>query len=357
MKVAFIITSCANKGPIIMVHTLVNYLNKAGIKCSVYYFDDINELVFPCDTKRISFFERIDFNAYAIIHAHLFRPDLYCAYHSRKIDKSKAKIITTIHTAIYDDLKYTYGKLISRMFIPFWEAAWKKMDHTVLLTTAAKKYYLKTGFNEVSVIANGRDLPEEIEVIEAQDLHLIKDLKNKFILMGTVCSMDSRKGLEQILELLTLKKDYAFIVVGDGPERLALESLALELGVEKRFKVLGFRSNGYRYLPHFDFYVLPSRSEGMPLALLEAMALKVPAVCARIPSLEEEFGDAVCYFFALDEVEDLKVACELLLADSGSKAENAFNYYRNHYTGVQMGEKYHVLYKSMLQITNFTEIQ
>ncbi|WP_431293720.1 glycosyltransferase family 4 protein [Pedobacter sp. P26] len=171
MRIAFLITSLANKGPIIMLRALVQQLiQKEGYHCKVYYFDALTDLEFDCEVKQISFFDPIEFHAYDLIHSHLFRPDLYCLFHSRKIRKSKVKLVSTIHTAIYDDLAFTYSRFIANLLIPPWKLAWKKMDHVVVLTQAAKNYYHKTKFKAVSVISNGINIPSPMQKVPEADL-------------------------------------------------------------------------------------------------------------------------------------------------------------------------------------------
>ncbi|WP_316786237.1 glycosyltransferase [Pedobacter frigiditerrae] len=345
MKIAFIIPSLANKGPIIMVQSLVQHLVLEGYSCQVYYFDAINELSFACPTQQIKFLEAINFNNYQVIHSHLFRPDVYCAIHQKKIKRSGAKLMSTIHTAIYDDLAFTYGNLKSQILIFFWEAAWKRIHHLVVLTDLAKGYYNGLKAKEISVINNGRDLPEHWPALLPQDLAAISSLREQYVVLGTVCSIDERKGLTQLIELLVIRKNFAVVVVGDGALKESLIELAQANSVAERFKVIGFREEGYRYIPLFDLYLLPSRSEGMPLALLEAMALKVPIVASAIPSLTGEFSSSGIVFFQLDDIDGLGVACDKALASGKFFSDSAYNYYIQNYTLSKMGARYIALYK------------
>lgn len=350
MKIAFILPSLANQGPVIMVKDLIDYLLKQHIDCEVYYFDNIRELEFSCPTKRISFFKKIDFGAYDIIHSHLFRPDLYCAFHRNAIKKtSKVKVITTIHTAIYDDIAYTRGKLISNIIIPIWASAWKSIDHVVLLNNYAEKYYQHIKFNGVSVIPNGRHVIANSKSIPQSDIAVINELKSKYTLLGTVCTLDKRKGLEQIIPLLKSKPEYAFLVIGDGLERAILEEMASINDVASRFKILGFRENGYRFLQYLDLFVMTSRSEGMSLSLLEAMALKKPIVCANIPSNLNVLTENEASFFELDQPSSLVFACEKTLLHADELKNNAFNRYIKFYHVSLMGERYCKLYRSFDQ--------
>jgi glycosyltransferase involved in cell wall biosynthesis len=67
-------------------------------------------------------------------------------------------------------------------------------------------------------------------------------------------------------------------VVGDGPERSSLEELAEQLGVADRVSFLGFHSDPFCHLDVAAVFVLPSRFEGMPNALLEAMSLGLAVI-------------------------------------------------------------------------------
>lgn len=347
MRIAFIIPSLSNKGPIIMVQSLVQHLMSEGFSCEVYYFDDIREIEFACRTQQIRFLEPINFKKYQVIHSHLFRPDLYCAIHKKKIKSSGAKLVSTIHTAIYDDLAYTYGRLKSRILILLWEIAWKRMDHLVVLTEVANRYYKQLKAKKISVINNGRDIPENWKPISPEDIASIKKLSEKYIILGTVCSIDERKGLAQLIDLLLIKENYAVVIVGDGALKKSLMNLALSKNVAERFKIIGFREDGYRYMPLFDLYILPSRSEGMPLALLEAIALKVPVVAAAIPSLDEEFKEAKLCFFELDDIDGLGSACDKALEHRTEIVSSAYHHYRNNYTVNKMGVSYIDLYQSV----------
>jgi glycosyltransferase involved in cell wall biosynthesis len=77
------------------------------------------------------------------------------------------------------------------------------------------------------------------------------------------------------------------ILVGSGPELESLRKLADELAVAARVDFLGFRANSFDYIAHADALLLPSRHEGLPYTLLEAMALGTAVIAARVGGLEE----------------------------------------------------------------------
>ncbi len=72
--------------------------------------------------------------------------------------------------------------------------------------------------------------------------------------------------------------DARLVILGDGDERENLESLVKQLGLSAAVDMPGFVENPYSYLSRASIFVLSSVSEGLPNALLEALALKVPIV-------------------------------------------------------------------------------
>src|SRR5262249_40122941 len=94
-----------------------------------------------------------------------------------------------------------------------------------------------------------------------------------------VARLDRMKGHDVLLKALARRPDPCpMLIVGDGSERGALEGLASELGVRDSVRFLGFRKDVPDLLAASDFFVLPSRTEGLPLSVLEAMAHGLPSI-------------------------------------------------------------------------------
>lgn len=79
------------------------------------------------------------------------------------------------------------------------------------------------------------------------------------------------------------RPDATLHLLGDGPERAALERQARDLGMAGRVVFEGFRDNPYPWFRHADLFVLPSRYEGFPNVVLEALALGTPVVAFACP--------------------------------------------------------------------------
>ena len=94
------------------------------------------------------------------------------------------------------------------------------------------------------------------------------------IVIGTVAGLRAVKNLPRLVRLFArgLGERGRLVIVGEGPERAAIETIARELGVAERVHLPGFLPDPARYLGHFDAFALTSDSEQFPISLVEAMA-------------------------------------------------------------------------------------
>jgi glycosyltransferase involved in cell wall biosynthesis len=105
--------------------------------------------------------------------------------------------------------------------------------------------------------------------------------------------------------------DHRLELIGDGPERDALEMLARDLGVADSVAFTGFLENPFPRVARAEAFVLPSRLEGFPLSLLEALVLGVPVIAARTSqSAQELLGDDVGELVAGESVSALAEALQ-----------------------------------------------
>lgn len=343
MRVALIIPSLANKGPVLVVKELVDNLVRSGVICTVYYFDHICEVKMSCKTQQIRFSERIEFEKYDIIHCHLFRPDAW-GFRWSFIKGVRKKLVSTIHNYFKDDLSFSYSKYKAIAGALLWRLYWSRFNRLVILTHSASKYYADyVSPRKLSVVYNGRNVqPEDID---GQDKAVFNEIRNHGRkVLGTIASFNARKGLEQVIKFLPGNPEFSFVIIGDGPEKNNLINLAHRLQVEDRVIFMGPRMNGFRYNQYFDVFMIPSRAEGVPLALLEAAALKVPIVCSNIDVFREVFAEDEVFFFELDNLESMRNALDKWRKEGASFSARAHERYLSCYTSEAMTANYMKIY-------------
>jgi len=98
-----------------------------------------------------------------------------------------------------------------------------------------------------------------------------------------VARLVPQKGLDLLIRAFAslpepVRAGWRLVLVGDGPEGNTLQSLAQQHGISVQVVFEGFQSDPLRYMQRASIFALPSRFEGMPNALLEAMAAGLPSV-------------------------------------------------------------------------------
>jgi len=320
MKVAFIIPSLANKGPVLVVKDLVSGLVKRGVQCKIYYFDDIREVEFDAPIERIKFTQRIDFNAYDVVHSHCIRPDAYVFLHKPK--KCSARCISTSHNYMNVDLAYEYNAFIAFFATRLWRFFLKKHDVLVVLSNDAKRYY-QPWFPKktIEVVYNSRKINTETTENLNGETEIL-NLKKSFSIIGVNALLTTRKGVDQLIDALPFLPNHALVIVGNGKEQMHLKRQAEKNGVAERCLFLGYQKNAHQYLKFYDIFAMPSRAEGFPLALLEAAHYKKNIVCSDIAIFQEILTADDVTFFELNNISSLTNAVND--ATNNDKGERVF---------------------------------
>ncbi|MBM2844312.1 MAG: hypothetical protein HW404_2149, partial [Anaerolineales bacterium] len=134
--------------------------------------------------------------------------------------------------------------------------------------------------SKVTVIPNGVDVQRYAPVarLQRQTLGLPADGR----LIGHVGRLEPEKDQAALLHafraVMDAHRDTRLVIIGDGSLRHSLEDLLRSLGCGDRVTLLGARDDVSDLLPHFDLFILPSLSEGLPLAVIEAMACAIPVI-------------------------------------------------------------------------------
>lgn len=138
------------------------------------------------------------------------------------------------------------------------------------------------GRNSVISIPNG--VPDRGIPVTQSELHHPNETE---LIVGSIGRLDAMKGHDILLRALAQVEGVRAVILGDGGQRAALEKLAGDLEIRDRVDFLGWVADPFAYLAKFDVVALPSRSEGFPLAMVEAMLAARPVVATRVGSIPE----------------------------------------------------------------------
>lgn len=153
----------------------------------------------------------------------------------------------------------------------------KHCDIVATTGTKNKEYLTKQGINENKIYI----LPDSIDIKRFKPISLPK--KYDIIFVGRLMPA---KRVDTLLKVIArvkeLKDDIKAGIVGDGPLRSSLEELADKLGIAKNVEFLGYKNNPELYYNSAKVFVLTSYYEGLPMAMLEAMACGIPCVVSNV---------------------------------------------------------------------------
>jgi glycosyltransferase involved in cell wall biosynthesis len=166
--------------------------------------------------------------------------------------------------------------------------------------------------------------------------------------IGAVGRLEYQKGLDVLLRALAQLPDTTLAILGDGSERPRLEALATELGVAARVLWLGWSDDPRAHLRSFDVLALPSRFEGFPLAVVEAMLAELPVVASDVGSVAEAVLDGETGLLVpADDPAALAAALGALLADPHRRrrmGERGRAHALEHFTAEAMARQFEQLY-------------
>jgi len=137
-------------------------------------------------------------------------------------------------------------------------------------------------------------------------------------------TLEPRKNQEFLLRVLAEAgqrgKRYTLTLVGEGPDRRRLETLAVELGVASQVTFLGRVLDAARFLPAHRVYCHSATMENMPIALIEALSCGLPILAAPVGGIPEVFRDGVeGYYWNLDQPGHSAAKMVQLLEDSTTR--------------------------------------
>ncbi len=170
--------------------------------------------------------------------------------------------------------------------------------------------------------------------------------------VGAVSRFDPVKGLDVLVRAMALVEGARLVIVGDGEQRGEIEELVRELGLGDRVELTGWVDGSRHLLPNFDVFVLPSRLEGMPMSVIEAMHAGVAVIATDVGSVREVVSDGVSGLVVPpDDADALAKAISRLLDDEPMRSHFAAEGQRialDRFTSGRNVRAYEAVYREIL---------
>lgn len=303
-SVLFVITTLRRTGPVNILYDLVKYLDKSVYSAHVLTlcpeegdsrwneFEDLGVVVSSLKLPRSwrSFSNLSIFRATVdeinpdVVHCFCFRADMLGA-----LFLGKYKKITSQLNFPFDDYVMTYGRLIGGGMAHLTRWAVTRYDVPVACATEVAVKFRRKGV-KCKIIHNAIDLARFVPVGSCErrlargELNLWNDADIVFIFVGVLTDRKQPLvALEAFIGFLKQFPQAAMIVLGDGP----LSEECRRLAAGHRVMFFGNVSDTRPYLAASDIYVATSKAEGMPVSVLEAMALQLPIILSDIEPHKE----------------------------------------------------------------------
>lgn len=172
-------------------------------------------------------------------------------------------------------------------------------------------------------------------------------------IVGGMGRLDRQKGFDVLIDAVATLPGVSAVIAGDGTERAALVRRAQDRSVADRVAIVPWTEEIGPFLRSLDVFVLPSRYEGLPLALLEAMAVGAPVVAADVGAVSEAVVSGQSGLLVpADDAPALAAGIRQLLNDEeargrlGARAREAW---RSRFTAARMQQCYVDLFTGLLR--------
>ena len=264
---------------------LVGELSATGVPVHPLEGDNEFDLVWAARLRRI-----LDEGSFDIVHFH----SPYVAGIARLVVQSmregdRPRTMSTEHN-VWSDFPIPSRALNAATF---------PLDFAhIAVSRAVRESVIPRFRNHVEVVTQGVPVEDVRGHLEGREsARRMLGVGPDEILAGTVANLRPPKGYPELLRaartVVSRRLPVRFIAVGRGEEEPELHRLHRELDLGDRFRFLGYRDDAVDVLAGCDLFVLPSRYEGVPVAVLEALAMGLPVVATPVGTVPDVVTDGV----------------------------------------------------------------
>lgn len=210
-----------------------------------------------------------------VVHAHGYKADIYVYFAMRK---TRVPLVSTCHTWYDNNPLVTLYGMTDRFVLRNYAAV-------VAVSAEVKQRLLKARVSQdkIHLVRNGIDLRPFDDAAPSLRNALRTDNTQ---IVGLVGRLSIEKGVDTFLyaaaQVLAELPSTKFVVIGEGPDREKLESLIDELKIRDSVSMLGRRDDMPSVYASLDIMVSASRQEGLPMAILEGMASRIPLIATSV---------------------------------------------------------------------------
>jgi glycosyltransferase involved in cell wall biosynthesis len=277
-----------------------------------------------------------------ILHTHGYRPEIL---HGKPAKAVGVPVLSTSHGLTSETWKVRlYEWLAFR--------ALRQFDAVVAVSKPLGERLVRAGVPEdrVHVVQNASSEDLNLETPEAARAEL--GLEPGMRPVAWVGRLSEEKGPDVALRAFAgvEEPDAVLVMIGGGPMKNQLESLAAELGLSERVRWSGDLAGAARLLPAFDLLLMSSRTEGTPMVLLEAMATKTPIVCTGVGGIPDIVTDREAIMTEPEDERALALAIDECLRDrigAEARANSALSVLRERFSVGPWVEEYLRIYESI----------
>lgn len=259
----------------------------------------------------------------AVWHAHDYKSNLLGLVLRRLWPM---KLLTTAHGWTRETRRTRFYYHVDRFCL-------RHYDHVIAVSKPLADACRASGVkkHQLTLLPNAIELDDDqpFAQIESarEELDHAAEVGSRPLVIGVVGRLSPEKGVDRAIRTFaTLLASHGALelhIVGDGPERLALESLADELGVADSVRFFGWQASPRDRFAEMDLLLLTSHSEGLPNVVLEAMALGLPVAATDVGDVREVLDDGVCGVLLNDHPKSWPATIAPLLARADLRRELA----------------------------------